>query len=345
MIVFRTDANSNIGFGHLTRCRVLARALTKSKVPCVLVGPNKNVLTHDDFKVFISTYDKEWTNPEEDVAFVKHIVDKYSAKSVVLDDYRITENYQSTLRKNNIKFLKFEAKTDANLFADLIINTNPAVTESSYIGHRYNQDVQFLLGSSYSLLREQFSDLSPREPITKVKNILITFGGGNDRGAILFCLSALLKSTDPSTQIVIMSGQGNPNNSLITEWIKKEGDNRVQLKINPENVLQIFLQSDIAIMAGGTTTYEAACTGLPMFIITIADNQLEQAKAWDSLGAAKFIGAFEDISKQELIDSFSKLLNHIELIQNMSSMGKSLVDGYGAYRVANTIIQRFIKSE
>lgn len=345
MIVFRTDANSNIGYGHLTRCRVLAQALTKSKVPCILVGPNKNILTDDDFKVFISTYEKKWANPEEDSAFVKHIVKKYSAKGVVLDDYRITESYQASLRKSNIKFLKFEAKTDASLWADLIINTNPAVKKSSYTGYIYNKKVQFLLGPEYALLREQFSNLDPRGPINKIKNILVTFGGGNDRGAILFSLSALLQSKDLSTQIVIISGQGNPNNSLITKWIEREGDSRVNLKINPKNIPQIFLKADIAIMAGGTSTYEAACVGLPMLIMTIADNQLEQARAWNRLGAAKYVGAFGKVSKQDLINSFFEISSQIELVNNMSSLGSSLVDGYGADRVANVIIQRFIKSE
>ena len=65
-----------------------------------------------------------------------------------------------------------------------------------------------------------------------------------------------------------------------------------------------MLGHDLAITAGGTTTYELDVCGVPMIIISTAVNQIEQSKAWSSYGRAKYLGNLRFIEKESLKSIF-----------------------------------------
>ena len=44
-----------------------------------------------------------------------------------------------------------------------------------------------------------------------------------------------------------------------------------------------LLKSDFAIISGGTLTFEMAYYGLPSLVVSLAINQVEQAKAWQEI--------------------------------------------------------------
>ena len=81
----------------------------------------------------------------------------------------------------------------------------------------------------------------------------------------------MLPVTPNYIKFLVISGFTNPNNNRLKEWILLNGSQRVDLLINPKDVAKLYSSCDIAVIAGGTTTYEIDCCGLPFLIISTAN--------------------------------------------------------------------------
>ena len=300
-----------------------------------MVGPEAiyaKLIDQQIFKDWISL--PVWTSALEDAKQVIELARHYDASFLVLDDYRIDESYQLSLRTAGLKWLQFDIAATNPLWADIIVNANPAVNAHDYTSVLRNQEVRLLLGPSHAVVRPDFSCVKRSTPRWPVKKILVTFGGGDDRGLIKFVLSSLVPLTHVDVEFVVISGSANPSNDLLRSWVNSFGQGRVSLHIDPRQIAPLFASCDLAIMAGGTTIYEAACIGLPMILISIVENQLHQSKAWAEMSAAVFLGNLPDISRQVLVNIFMDTLNDEQLCNALATRARRLSDGRGAHRVA-----------
>lgn len=339
MILFRCNAGPQIGFGHLTRCRALAYALREQGESCIMVGPDNAYANDEDDRLFDAWIPQVWDSAEGDASSLVMLTGSYSAKKVVLDDYRVNEEYQLVLRNEGLKWLQFEARTTQPIWADIVLNASPAAKEEDYAAVLRNPETQLLLGPQYAVLRPEFTGIKCRGHSSQVKKVIVTFGGGDDRGAILFVLTSLVNAISKELDLIVVSGANNPRNQEIKNWIRLYGQGRVMLKINPPSVATIFAECDLAIMAGGTTTYEAACCGLPMLLMTIADNQHAQAKAWSDIGVAKLVGDYNDIEESDLVDAVVELISDNCTCKEMGVNGGMSVSGKGAFHVVRSFIE------
>lgn len=97
-------------------------------------------------------------------------------------------------------------------------------------------------------------------------------------------------------------------------------------------------------MAGGTTTFEAACSGLPMVLLAIADNQIQGAQAWANTGSAVFLGMLKETSAEKLVEKVSRLLDSESTRKEMADKARKCVDGKGGDRVAARIMNKIEKT-
>jgi RimJ/RimL family protein N-acetyltransferase len=91
-------------------------------------------------------------------------------------------------------------------------------------------------------------------------------------------------------------------------------------------------QADLAIGAGGATSWERACLGLPSLIITMAENQRPVAEGLDRKGIAKWLGDQGQVTGELLERTLRELLNH-SLDKSWSALCFDTVDGKGTERV------------
>lgn len=312
MVLFRCNAGPEIGFGHLVRCRALAQALHKKGEDCVMVGPDQSYATPVDHKIFGDWIPvPEWSSSSDDAQRLISIAQVQQSKWLVLDDYRVDEAYQIELGRFGSRWLQFDAGANKPLWADVILNASPAAFAEDYSTVVRNPNARLLLGPAYAILRPEFQDVTPRRLGRPVKKILVTFGGGDDRGVNQFVLSALLPVAELDQRFIVISGANNPSNPILKEWIETNGQGRVTLCIDPDNVAQIMLSCDLAVMAGGASTHEAVRCGLPMILISIASNQEKQCDAWDSLGEAEYLGDFSMVKTGSLVDAFFSIRKKI----------------------------------
>ena len=306
-----------------------------------MVGPKPSNQTDVDAYVFDHWIEQSgWSAEGDDASKLVMLANRYGCTVIVLDDYRVGVDYQKVILAGGLKWLQFDGRADRPLWADWVINANPAARPEDYARHLQKSGARPLLGPKYAVLRPEFSVVAPRRwEKSRVTDILVTFGGGDDRGAILFVLKALLPATETTMRFHVMSGANNPRNPGIEQWIESNGGNRTILQVNPPQVAPLLSACDLAVMAGGTTTYEAAFCGLPMLLLTIAANQERQSQAWHDKGAAVYLGRFNEVSQEDLASRFSNLSRLAELRGKMSDCGQLEVDGKGAERIALMLIK------
>ena len=338
MILFRTDATPQIGFGHLTRCRALAYAVREQGESSVMVGPDQTYANKDDARLFDVWLPQAWSEAEADAIHLAALAEQFGAKKLALDDYRVNEAYQRVLRDKGLKWLQFEARTTHPIWADIVLNASPAAKVEDYTPVLRNPDAQLLLGPRYAVLRPEFASVEPLDPMRPIKRVLVTFGGGDDRGALLWCLKVLSPMLGEHTRLQVISGQANPRNAENLDWVAKTRQPWIEYAIQPPAPWALMSECHMAVMASGTTAYEANCCRLPMVLMSVVNNQHAPGLAWQQAGQAQYLGSWETVSESALQQKVAQCMQDI---RSGKPDVQTLVDGLGANRVAQAI-QNFI---
>jgi spore coat polysaccharide biosynthesis predicted glycosyltransferase SpsG len=92
---------------------------------------------------------------------------------------------------------------------------------------------------------------------------------------------------------------------------------------------QLMFEADLAVGAGGSTSWERCCLGLPTLLYVTADNQKEIAKNLEKLGAVRIVDSLKD--------DLQAILNDFNLWQNMSKQSKNICDGLGVQKVIENV--------
>jgi spore coat polysaccharide biosynthesis predicted glycosyltransferase SpsG len=340
-IIFRCDASPSIGMGHLMRSRTFAAVLRQLGQRCIMLGPPEDYRTPVDAELFEHWIAVSgWESGESDATRFVAAARDHGARRAVLDDYRVDLPVQDVLHGEGMIWMQhFDASKEHWFRADMIVHGSPSETAERWGPYLLNPDAEMLFGPRYAVLRPEFPPPTLRPDARDVETILVSFGGGNDHGAILLALRALVTRTPDNIRYAIMSGSRNPNNAFVQDWIDEYAGNRAVLHIEPPNVAGLFANCDLALLGGGISIYEAAACGLPMVVVALADNQLRQCAAWEKLGAAIFLGYRADVTAELLAQTVLGLIADPPRRAAMSAIGRMAVDGRGAYRLAAHLLK------
>lgn len=340
MILIRCDAGPELGFGHLMRCRQLAAALAGRGHTVGLFGPPEAYRTDEDADIFsLWRPAPAWRDSRTDAAALLEYGQAAGARAYVLDDFRVDADYQAALHAAGVRWMQFAPSADAPIFADLVYAAHPAADPAAFRAALQKPDAEALVGPRYALLRAAFRDLA-RETRAHVETVLVTFGGGSDRGAIKAVLEILLPAAPQTCRFVIASGLNNPANDALAAWTA--GRARVVLRTGVSDMAGAMQAADLAVMAPGTSSLEAAAAQLPMILVTIADNQRAPAQGWAQRGAALDLGWLSSLEPAALRGAFTRLQPAAERARMSAAQQNAGVDGRGADRVCDAIERRLL---
>jgi UDP-2,4-diacetamido-2,4,6-trideoxy-beta-L-altropyranose hydrolase len=342
-IVFRLDAGTKSGYGHLSRCLSLADELFNYFLISLIIKSDdeSKVLDFIRDKSKFSSYKKilfldKNIKVQEDLLYLNKTL-KSNNGFLILDHYSVDEPYQLFLKQNGVKWLQFDSHAKQKFYGDFVLHASPGATETLYKPLVSNQNSILLLGTKYAIVSKSFQEkrlsIKSRE---KIKNIIICFGGGNDGGATSKCLDLLNEKITKFHQIYVITTDKNPELCKLEKNVNE--NDHLHLIVNCNHVYDYMAKCDVAIITPGTLSYEAACLGLPMLLITIAENQNMNAKAWAEVGAAINLGSYKSLTKKNLNSKLSLLINNPDILNAMSVNSLNSVDGNGASRVRDYIL-------
>ena len=336
-IVFRVDASIEMGSGHLMRCLTYSDELKQKNHKITFICRESEssligLIKHKNYKIItLATVDNFQSNSlylnwlgatqEQDAEQTIKVIPK-NIDLLIVDSYALDEIWHKQLRPYTKKIMVIDDLADRQFDCDVLLNQNLGIQKENY-KNKVSNNCELLLGCDYALLRSEFSKirekaLEKRKNTKKIKNILISMGGSDTQNRTY----DILQEIADDLNIVVVLGSLSPYNAMIKTYAK---DKNIEVIIDANNMSELMFEADLAIGAGGSTSWERCCLGLPTLLFITAENQRKIAENLVKLDAVKVV----DNLKENLQD----ILNDFSLWQTMSKRAQIVCDGLGVKRI------------
>lgn len=339
-IAFRTTAGKGIGLGHLRRCLTLAHELAaRGFEPRFWLDGDAVALElvraagYGSVAVSGAAREPEWSRAQ---------VARERPAALVADSYALDETYFRTLRPA-VLLLVIDDLADRALEADLVQN---GAIDAATLPYRLGPGpglgpepaCRTLFGPAYALLRPSFRDLRRGVPFRPaVERILVTLGGADPAGHTDAVVQHLLGALAEAVMIEVVLGPLFGTAETL-EMLAQAHPGRVRLHRAPPDLAPLLREADLAVSAGGQTTFELAAAGVPAVALELAGNQRVLLAGFARAGTLLAIGeAAAPEMGARLTEAVGRLCRDPALRRRMSEAGPALVDGRGAERVATAL--------
>lgn len=361
-VVFRTDASLQIGSGHVIRCLTLADALTSQGAECHFISrahpghlldltrkrgytahslempeqltqaPTNTTLAH------ASWLGCDW---QTDAAQTGSILANLQADWLVVDHYALDLHWESALKSYSKKLMVIDDLADRAHLCDLLLDQNwfDEITPTRY--HKLvPPHCLCYLGPAYALLKPEYAQLRasmpPRDGM--VSRVLVFMGGSDPTNQTAQVLTVLIQPNFAHLLVDVVIGQNHPD----AEGVAAEIADRPRFTLHQglPTLAPLMAQADVMIGAGGSTTWERMCLGLPAIVISVAANQTTTNLALMNAGHIDFLGEIKDVKTAKIAEALQRCLDDPGALKTQSGLGQKMVTGDGA----SMICQQLLKS-
>jgi UDP-2,4-diacetamido-2,4,6-trideoxy-beta-L-altropyranose hydrolase len=309
------DCGTGVGLGHLERMLALADAL-RSDLDVALIVPEGDVALRQRV---ISRGHTALAAPGPTAQRVGAAVsDAAPVHVVVLDGYVFDVTMQRRIREQAPLTVVDDLRLPAD--CDLAVNPSPGGDEM-----RPDGAAAFLGGAAYALLRTSFLDA--RDLVNnrgRPQRTVLVSTGATDLDGLGARVSSELLRRDAAVEVIRVV---SPETQIET----LHDHSREQLLVAPPGLADALAGASVYVGAAGTTAVQAACVGIPSVLTAAVPNQAAQAAALAKAGCAVVTAA------HELATECLELLDDPARCERMAALGRALVDGRGAARVATAV--------
>lgn len=338
-VLFRVDASTTIGVGHVMRCKALAEALAERGMGAVFVAAHPAEVVHrllqgTDFGVRVLPAGLGLGSMEEAQAVATLA---RAAHAVVLDGYQFGPDYMAWLKQHGPLAILDDMANLPRLPCDLLINSAPYAPDLPYA--RLAPGADTALGPTFSLIRKEIRDQIGRGEVcpSRRTSVLVTFGGSDPLGLTLPVVRALLPALPQQVMVDVLLGPAVADVAKVMADLQELGaGERLRLHHAPPMVAPVMARAGLAITAGGGTVGELVALGVPMVVAVVVDNQEGAANVE---GDRPVIDMRCPGSLAELVRVATDLWADAPMRDNLARAGQVAVDGLGALRVADKIIR------
>jgi spore coat polysaccharide biosynthesis predicted glycosyltransferase SpsG len=350
LIVIRTDANRELGYGHLMRCLSVAKKMRQRKFEIKFVLGYFEQAARD--LISKEGFDLECLPGESRLDNEVKLTERYglAAADAVLVDICHGASFQNagqlpkffrSLTNRLGPVVIFDGAGEHSLMTNPNVQCEIAIAPYPGVERTAPDNAKTLLaGLDYVVLPADFAEQGNQHGIFRetADRIFITFGGSDPCGLSVTSLKALDVIEDRSIQVRVALGNGFTKE--LREQIRlvaKEVKFDVEMLDGPTSLLPHMLWCDIAISATGLTKYELAVTGTPSVQLS---TDLIHARVNEPFAAAEtavHLGVHTDVEPEALGNACISLLDDPGIRMRMGGNGKALVDGKGVDRIADAI--------
>ncbi len=331
LALFRCDASQDIGTGHIIRCLTLAHALEKEGWKCAFASSAETLATvpllaQTGFEILDID-----TNTKVDLLAVDH--------------YGLERSYESAARSWANKILVIDDLANRAHDCDLLIDQTYSRDKEDYKA-LVPEGCRIFTGADYALLKPKFGKIKGKTLARRAQKggvferVLVSMGATNVRnvtGKVLQTLAAWDKKELVIDVVLGASAYEAGSVKSLVQEINAAGRHEVKLLTNVTDMAGLMAKADMAIGAGGTTSWERCCLGLPTIMLEIADNQSGIAGNLHDAGAVINLGKDSDFSGAALAEALSHLKAQPERMLEMAKKASRICDGSGIDRICKEI--------
>lgn len=323
-----TEGFNKTGYGHITRCLALYQAFEiRNIIPTFYVNGDEKSTT------FLSDTNYEVLNWLENTDTLFRKIS--NSDIIIVDSYLAPKEFYNRISLVTPIPVYFDDYKRLDYPNGIIINTS---VNAETIGYVLKPERTLLLGAKYACLRKEFWDVGERPFRLDIQNILLTFGGQDIENFTPRVLR-LLSRNFPNMRKRVIIGSGFINEEQIEQ--AKDVNTELYKAPSPQELVKLMYDSDLAITTGGQTIVELARIGVPTIAISVVENQVLHMNGWVK---EKFLPAELTHTQPNLENRLLLMINNLRKKQPrefVAKIGRQKVDGSGAKRVVQHLIERY----
>ncbi len=348
-LLIRADASARMGTGHVMRCLALAQAWRRNGGSAIFASAEmtdalKTRLVGAGFQCMRLAVTP---GTRDDAAITGEMAKSQDASWVVADGYGFGLDYQRAVKAAGLRLLFLDDYGHAGEYvADFVLNQN--LTPDPALYARRSPHTRLLLGTQYVLLREEFLRWRnwKREIPAIARKVLVTLGGADPDNVTGKVIEAL-RGLDVEAKIVVGGSNSHLEqlrsqvSSLSPQQTGRKLEtgrlSRCELVVDSQEMPALMAWADVAIAAGGTTSWELAFMGLPSVMIVLADNQRALSEIAERSGLGRSLGWHADLTPKEIAAAILELAADRQWRERISKCGRRMMDGLGTTRVVRLL--------
>jgi UDP-2,4-diacetamido-2,4,6-trideoxy-beta-L-altropyranose hydrolase len=344
-----------MGTGHVMRCLTLAEALRArgARVQFVCRDHPGNLialLRERGFETAVlprSGADRErgehyaaWlgATQAEDAAQTIAGIESEALDCFVMDHYGISVDWERCLRPRVGRLIAVDDLADRPHECDLLLDQNYADDGATRYSALVPAGCKLLLGPRYALLNPVYASRrrSLRRHDGSVKRVFLFFGGADARNATGLALRALSGPGLSDLDVDVVLNPASPHRAEIERQAAARGRCTVHGAL--PHLEHLLSRADLAIGAGGATTWERMCLGVPAVLVSIAENQQPACRALSRAGLVSYAGHISEVDAENIACAVRELLDLPGVLAERSARSQLLVDGLGTARVVEAML-------
>ena len=333
-IIFRCDASSDIGLGHVIRCLAVAKELRRSNhiIFATAEDDTNSYIGDSNFEFFLKGRD------ETEEVFLDRVGSILKPDVFVIDKkYPYSQTILNRLKQNGIKIVMIDNICDGLSASDEVVFP-AAHTDITLLREYLSQEriTRVKTGPEYVILRDDILELKDRvrHDLHVPPNIVVTTGGTDPEG-VLLNLITWLKEMDLEANILILVGQAFKFQDELEYLVDALPDNFCVMPYS----LQDLIKGDIVICTFGVSIYEMIYLQIPTICISHSRENAEGARILkERYGVIEDMGYMKDMNPQRLYVAIARLLTDKAYYMDMVERCGNLIDREGAKRVGQMIV-------
>ena len=359
-VVFRVDASSEIGIGHITRCLTLARALRARGVACEFLSRTKPedffaLTNRHRFRLISlpsltmstglsngidcrSSHHKSSpsTSWRRDAIQSRSALEGAMIDLLIVDHYGLDQRWETLMRPLCHKIMVIDDRANRPHDCDLLLDQNLVANYR----HRYENLLpdccSLMLGPEFALLHPAYPDLRSKSVFREGSRsrVLVYFGGADKENLTGTAISALEIVDKSNISLDVVVSRKSPHFDKIRSQVR--GMDQATIHSDKDTLAWLLDDVDLVVGGGGVSSWERCCLGIPAIVISLTENQIPASKELHNRGAIQYLGHKNEVNEQLLADAIGKLLN-APRSKRVFELCQSLVDGKGTERVVDRI--------
>lgn len=327
--VIRADASITIGAGHVMRCLTLAHSLGRAGFEitffCRQTPGNAlemirrtGLLAHG-----LNAAANNWETDAESV--LSALSNRLPVDWLIVDHYGLDRQWESRLRPAARNILVIDDLADRPHDCDALLDQNYYRNAEQRYTSLVPSHCRLFLGPGFALLRDEFrtaaQNLRPRDG--HVRRLLVTFGATDPTDETVKVLSALRSIDSPTISADVVVGVANPRRADIEALCATMP--RVRCHVQTNRMAELMNAADLAIGAGGATTWERCILGLPALTVITADNQKQTASDLAAAGAIWLLGQANDLTANNYETALRTAIDSPARLRSLSSRARDIM--------------------
>ena len=331
-VLFRADADGEIGSGHVMRCTALATRLRKVGIDSVLVAarlpaPIQKWMRRENLEFRLLNGNSS-PHPETDVQEVTQLIlDCADVGVVVVDHYGLDSRWEEKIRPLVGALWVIDDLANRPHSCDVLLDPGLHLEPDRRYRDWVPTNCRQLLGPTYALLRPEF-DFRPDDKLAdgSLANLLIYLGSGRDMGPKIVTVLQAVSELENRPKTRVLLGP-LPDSDAVRKHIEMSYPH-VQVIGTSSAMASLLRRANLCVGVCGVSAWERCSLGIPTLTAITAPNQIDDARLLEEFGATKHVGDANRLTSNDWLESFVWASDNPQYLRDMSEKGRALVPGW-----------------